>query len=137
MTARQCFRCHKPAVERGLCEDHMESRHYSVPYQKKQNRWHTARRRKKKSGYGAQWKSISVAWLRDHPMCVRCEQRDRRVVAVHADHIIPVSVAPARVHDLTNIQSLCRSCHTIKTNYERAGRYFDYENMREFGNESP
>lgn len=32
------------------------------------------------------------------------------------DHIVPVDVAPGRRLDDSNLQSLCRSCHAVKTN---------------------
>lgn len=44
-----------------------------------------------------------------------CTDDDRITPADLVDHIVPVHVAPDRVFDTSNLQSLCRSCHAKKT----------------------
>lgn len=43
--------------------------------------------------------------------------------AREADHIIPIRDAPEKMFDLDNLQSLCHSCHRIKTNQEVGSRH--------------
>ena len=55
---------------------------------------------------------------RCHWQCVDCGRvaygRD-----MHADHVVPVSVAPDRRYDVENGAARCASCHSRKTNSER------------------
>lgn len=61
------------------------------------------------------WPAIRQAWLRLHPECAACGQRDR--VEVH--HVDPVHVRPDRELDPTNLITLCEDgpghtdCHLI------------------------
>lgn len=50
-------------------------------------------------------------------LCQSCAKRDRVTVATEVDHIIPVQHGGG--HELTNLQSLCSSCHADKTLRER------------------
>ena len=43
------------------------------------------------------------------------------------DHRIPLDVAPEKMWDLSNLQSLCASCHWEKSRGERQGRKPDPE----------
>lgn len=67
-------------------------------------------------GYTARWQVARKAYLRDHPLCVRCEKAGLLVPATCVDHIIP-----HRGDELlfwaseTNWQSLCNRCHCQKT----------------------
>ena len=55
---------------------------------------------------------------RCHWQCVDCGRvaygRD-----MHADHVVPVSVAPDLRYDVSNGAARCVSCHARKTNNER------------------
>ena len=68
----------------------------------------------------ALWKRKRLSWLRQHPLCVMCEDIGRTTAAGVVDHIVPITAGGARLDD-ENLQSLCKSCHTAKTNRERAG----------------
>lgn len=59
-------------------------------------------------GYDAEWERVRAAHLRDHPDCRRCGQPGQ-----HVDHIIPL--ARGGTHDPANLQTLCHSCHSMKT----------------------
>ena len=59
-------------------------------------------------GYGAAHRRLRVVQLRREPWCRDCGAR-----ATVADHIVPRSLGGA--DDLTNLQSLCTSCHNRKT----------------------
>ena len=58
---------------------------------------------------GGRWTTMRNAWMRAHPRCVDCGRPGEEV-----HHIIPRAVAPNRVHDDTNIETLCRQCHASR-----------------------
>jgi len=53
-----------------------------------------------------------------HWQCVDCG-RVAYGREMHADHVVPVSVAPERRYDVQNGAARCVSCHSRKTNSER------------------
>ena len=66
---------------------------------------------------GARWHTLRMAVLeRDGYECRSCGKRRGRM---EIDHIRPVRTHPALAYDPANLQALCTSCHTIKTNAER------------------
>lgn len=61
------------------------------------------------------WKALRIQALRrDGFCCVQCGARGR----LEVDHINPVRTHPELAFELTNLQSLCASCHTKKTRIE-------------------
>jgi 5-methylcytosine-specific restriction endonuclease McrA len=61
------------------------------------------------------WKSVRYqAKQRDGWQCVQCCAKGR----LEVDHIQPVRTHPERAYDLTNLQTLCVSCHSRKTRIE-------------------
>ena len=66
-----------------------------------------------KRGYNSKWQRLSKAYLRKHPMCVRCMQQGRYVPATVVDHIQPHRGNPALMWDEFNWQALCNPV-TIK-----------------------
>lgn len=70
---------------------------------------------KRQSLYGkARWKRLRASFLRDNPRCVRCSAKAQVVDHTHGH-------GPGweeRFHDPRCLQSLCRSCHSIKTTTE-------------------
>lgn len=68
-------------------------------------------------GYDYAWQKVRKQALeRDNHLCVECLKHDRITPATDVDHIVPFEGLddPLRL-DLDNLQSLCRSCHNIKT----------------------
>jgi 5-methylcytosine-specific restriction endonuclease McrA len=87
-------------------------------------RCHAARRAPRRSrGYDQAWLRLRTAHLREHPLCVECERLGHLTVADQVDHIIPFRGLddPLRL-DPANLQSLCASHHTAKTNRQAKGR---------------
>lgn len=68
-----------------------------------------------KRGYGSRWQRLSKAYLRRHPLCVRCKAQGRFTAATVVDHIIPHRGDPHLMWDESNWQALCKSCHDHKT----------------------
>lgn len=58
-------------------------------------------------GLGADWRKLRAAHLKRHPWCRLCGAE-----ASDVDHIVPRRIAPERRLDPTNLQSLCKSCHS-------------------------
>lgn len=120
---RLCRLCGR-AVEPGLiyCNVHKETgpwyQKYPVIYRRKKghkNKWSLKGDKR--------WKKMSAVYLANNYICVACEIAP----AVAVDHILPVSRYPEKRYDKTNFQSLCKSCHSIKTTrYESRGLYPDY-----------
>jgi len=61
------------------------------------------------------WAAVRLLALRrDGFACVKCGARGR----LEVDHVISVRDAPERAFDLSNLQSLCPTCHGAKTRVE-------------------
>ncbi|HOF38720.1 MAG TPA: HNH endonuclease signature motif containing protein [Candidatus Hydrogenedentes bacterium] len=61
-------------------------------------------------GYDGTWQRARSIYLRNHPVCERCEQMGRVKTAALVHHIVPISEGGARL-DPRNLASLCRDCH--------------------------
>ena len=72
--------------------------------------------------YDRDWRKLRHAHLASNPLCVTCKAKGLIVGATEVDHITPVRQAPERRLDPSNIQSLCRSCHSRKTASEVLNR---------------
>jgi 5-methylcytosine-specific restriction protein A len=66
-------------------------------------------------GYTAQWSKAAKAFLREHPLCVKCRERGRVEAATCVDHITPHKGDQTLFWDVTNWQSLCTVCHNRKS----------------------
>ncbi|MBC6310139.1 HNH endonuclease [Listeria sp. FSL L7-1582] len=70
------------------------------------------------------WRELrEVALDRDYHLCVRCLANHDVTHAQLVDHIIPTKDNWELRLDLNNLQSLCESCHQLKTKKENASRY--------------
>ena len=61
------------------------------------------------------WRKARVRYLRDHPLCVECEKRERLVPATVVDHMIDHKGDYALFWDQRNWQGLCVRDHNSKT----------------------
>ena len=62
----------------------------------------------------AEWKALRKLKLSINPLCEECLKSRRFVKATMADHIKPINQGGLPL-DINNLQSLCRSCHSIKS----------------------
>ena len=122
----KCRYCHKKAVARGCCEDHISRPSYRpvrIYAGKRGNQGQTAHS-------DPRWKSLSREHLSKNPMCLSCRKEGRYVPATIVDHILPVRHFPEKMFDETNLQSLCNnkpfSCHQRKTGHEHYGIALDF-----------
>lgn len=63
------------------------------------------------------WLRLRALVLAQSPLCVACLAEGRMRAASHVDHID----ADTSNNDLTNLQGLCRPCHSAKTAREDGG----------------
>ena len=63
------------------------------------------------------WLKLRAAQLRREPLCVDCNKQGKVTPANTVDHIDGNSWNNLQ----SNLQSMCTSCHTIKTNREDGG----------------
>lgn len=79
-----------------------------------------------KRGYGSKWQRVSKAYLRKHPLCVKCLTEGRFVTATVVDHIVPHRGNHYLMWSDTNWQALCKPCHDKKTGTEDSNPCYWY-----------
>ena len=92
--------CARLAVMRGRCEQH-----------KRDTRPSAARR-----GYDREWQRIRDEYLANHPYCESRAHDGQYVRGVLVDHIVPLVDGGTSAD--SNLQTLCSSCHSIKTHLQ-------------------
>lgn len=71
----------------------------------------------------AQWRKLRQIQLSKHPLCASCLSEGKIVQAEHIDHLFPWSSIGEKAFYINVFQSLCASCHSIKTTLEQRGVY--------------
>lgn len=71
------------------------------------------------------WRNLRNAHIIKEPLCAHCLRYEIITPAVVVDHVIEISDDPSRAFDPTNLQSLCASCHQVKTLEEKKRRAKD------------
>jgi len=66
-----------------------------------------------------QWKSLRNYKIYLNPFCERHTGLNEYVNATEVHHIISIQERPDLALDLTNLKSLCKSCHSEITNQEK------------------
>jgi 5-methylcytosine-specific restriction protein A len=64
-----------------------------------------------------QWRSTRKHYIKTNPLCEECKRNNRIMAGYCVDHITPISKGGHRT-DLSNLQTLCRSCHESKSGKE-------------------
>jgi 5-methylcytosine-specific restriction enzyme A len=97
MKPRYCaaFPCNRIATVGRYCEEHARE----VP-QKVADSFYTSSR----------WRWFRAWYLRQHPLCERCQAAGEAVPATVVHHIIELSAGGAEC-DPDNVQALCARCH--------------------------
>jgi len=75
-------------------------------------------------GYDRKWQALRLAFLQANPLCAACWQAGRVVAAEEVDHVTPFRGPhdPLRL-DGSNLQALCKACHSAKTAREDGGGF--------------
>jgi len=68
-----------------------------------------------------EWERTSKRHLAEHPFCAECERQGKTSAAAVTDHIIPHKGDLVLFWSAKNRQSLCESCHGVKSRSERDG----------------
>lgn len=76
-------------------------------------------------GYNAKWRTARIRYLKSHPLCVRCTEKNRLTPATVVDYINPHRGDPVLFWNQRNWQTLCKPCHDKKTMTE--DRYQEYK----------
>lgn len=63
----------------------------------------------------ARWSSLRESQLSAEPLCRHCAAAGRTTPATDVDHVTPHRGDPALFWDSRNLQSLCKACHSRKT----------------------
>ncbi|OLO40306.1 HNH endonuclease [Alkalihalophilus pseudofirmus] len=74
-----------------------------------------------KRGYDARWRKSRKLFLSKYPLCKHCYDKGELIPANVVDHIQPHKGDKVLFWDVNNWQSLCKSCHDIKTATEDGG----------------
>ena len=74
----------------------------------------------------SRWRKVRAAYLRKHPLCVKCLANGRYVQATVVDHIVPHRGDPALLGNENNFQALCKPCHDKKTGLEDKNPVYHY-----------
>ena len=82
--------------------------------------WNDEKGNRHQRGYGTAWDKLRPQILaRDSYLCQPCLKEDRLTPANIVDHMI--SKAKGGTDDPDNLQSICKSCHDMKTIEENGG----------------
>ena len=74
--------------------------------------------------YGAEWRKIRAAYIRQHPLCEECLKHGRLTPVQEVHHVVPL--ADGGTNDFDNLMSLCKSCHsavTLAANNKNRSKY--------------
>jgi 5-methylcytosine-specific restriction enzyme A len=70
-------------------------------------------------GYGYRWVKLRETILkRDCHLCQACQREGRVTIATEVDHVMPK--AKGGTDDPENLQAICKSCHSAKSEREAA-----------------
>lgn len=64
------------------------------------------------------WRKLRVEYLKEHPLCGRCEKKGFLKLAEHVHHIVELSNGKNLMEkrtigfDMNNLEGLCKECHT-------------------------
>jgi 5-methylcytosine-specific restriction enzyme A len=123
MSRRPLRACCKPGC-RELSRARFCDKHAIEHEREQQQRADRKRGTAHERGYTSRWHKARTGYLRNHPLCVRCEQEGMLVPANVVDHIKPHKGCTRLFWDRDNWQSLCKMHHDRKTFHEDGGRGF-------------
>lgn len=62
-----------------------------------------------------EWRQIRELVLTRNPYCESCLKSGVREIATEVDHIVDIRDDPTLSMDISNLQGLCKACHSRKT----------------------
>lgn len=83
----------------------------------KQYKIHDSRRKndsdRHRHEHTRRWQKLRLIYLRANPLCIECKKQNKIVPASEVHHIVPI--ARGGTDDESNLEALCKSCHSKKT----------------------
>lgn len=71
-----------------------------------------------------EWKNLSALKKYNDPFCEICLKENKMVWVIDIDHIKSIKEYPELCLEYNNLQSLCKSCHSQKTQEELFNHIF-------------
>jgi len=68
-----------------------------------------------KRGYDSSWRMVRLQHLLNNPLCSDCFKDQKLTVANEVHHLKKLADHPSLRDDPSNLQSLCKSCHSKRT----------------------
>jgi 5-methylcytosine-specific restriction protein A len=72
-------------------------------------------------GYDRTWMRIQAQFITEHPFCQGSLHVGQNIPGVLIDHIQPL--VDGGTHDMSNLQTLCQSCHSKKTHLQNKNKH--------------
>lgn len=95
--------CNEFAIKYGLCNKHIKEKYQTQNQTRDKNITHL---------YSSpSWDRLREQHLRKQPFCIQCKS----VILLQVDHIKPHQGNPLLFYGESNLQTLCKSCHSRKT----------------------
>ena len=69
-----------------------------------------------KRGYDSSWRMVRLQHLLNHPLCMDCLKEKKLTPANEVHHIKKLADNPTLRDEPPNLLSLCKSCHSVRTN---------------------
>ena len=108
--------CKQPRIKgSGYCEQHAAIKETPSELRQADSAYKTA-----------QWLRMRKGQLSIQPLCQACLSRGKIEAAEHVDHVWPWKHISPEAFTNNKLQSLCESCHSLKTWLERRGVYRHY-----------
>jgi 5-methylcytosine-specific restriction endonuclease McrA len=108
-TKRNCTTCQQ--------KSDLKSKEYAKKRARKSTR---SLHKSNRAFYGSSdWKALRIRKLKKDPLCQMCLPKGFLKDGMDIDHIVEIKDDYSRRLDISNLQTLCRSCHMYKTNQER------------------
>ncbi len=111
-TKRFCFKCQITADKRNKEQAKNRSKQSAKRYDSKYQAFYKS----------PEWKSLRERKYKQDPLCEDCKNNGFIRQGYDVDHVIEIKDDWSRRLDITNLRTLCRSCHVTKTIKVRKGR---------------
>ena len=69
--------------------------------------------------HSKQWRMLRNWYIKKYPICAECNRQGKLTAGYCVDHIRPISIGGNKI-DISNLQTLCESCHAKKSAQESA-----------------